>query len=112
MTLYRRFIEVNDNEGATWDWWLQTDGNEIPMAHLSAHIQARREQDRWYPYELTEDVLLGPDVDVLVKHAEENYYPLSNRVDGTLTLPEELDDEFDAELYKGGIRDFFKDGAE
>ena len=107
MTTYRRFIETNEHEGATWDWWLQTDGNELPMAHLSAYLQEEREEDRFYPYELTEELLPERDVDVLVKHAQVDYYPLSNKVDGVLTLPKVIDDGFDEKLYKGGIRDFF-----
>ena len=112
MTIYRRFVEQNEHEGATWNWWLQTDGNELPMAHLSAFLQQRSGEDLGgYPYELTEDLAINADVDVLVKHADEDYYPLHNKVDGVLTLPEELDQVFEEKLYKGGIRDFFNAGG-
>lgn len=107
MTIYRRFIEQNEHEGATWDWWLRTDGNELAMAHLSTYLQAAREVDRFYPYELTEDLLSEADVDVLVKHAQADYYPLSNKVDGVLTVPKVIDETLDDRLYKGGIKDFF-----
>lgn len=112
MTTYRRFIEQNESEGATWDWWLQLDGNETPMEILASYLETAREADNFYPYEMTEDLLPEHDVDILVKHAQEDYFPLSNKVDGTLKLPKVIDDEFDARLYKGGIRDFFTGGAE
>lgn len=113
MMIYRKFVEINEFEGATWNWWLQTDGNEIAMAHLSAWLQKRHEEEPYdYPYKLTEDVVLESEVDVLVKYADENYYPDHNKVSGTLTLPDVLDDDFEAKLYKGGIRDFFKSDEE
>lgn len=119
MTTYRRFIETNENEGETWNFWLRVDGNMTAMAVLGNHLDGIYEDfEEWdeCPFVLEDDDLEGHEVDLLVRYGDSGYMDQHNRVDGLLQLPADFA-EADSEavtkyLYKGGIRDFFKGGAE
>lgn len=100
MTDFVKFTENNDHEGETWNFWLQVDGNEDAIAELRALIADQEDE-----YELAEETTPESEVDVLVKHTGMGYMRYENKVVGVLTLPDTdaLDD-----LYKGGIKDFYK----
>lgn len=108
MSTYFRFVEENEHEGATWNFWLLSDGNEAELDRLADYLAAASEDDDEPQFMLAEDELTGSEVDLLVRFAEENYHLSHNKIDGRLSLPELLDDEFRDALYKGGIRDFFE----
>jgi hypothetical protein len=110
MTTYVRFIENNDNEGETWNFWLQRDGNETQLARLNAYLQTANEDN---PYEdefsMTDDELTTTQVDLLVRFAEDGYMASHNKITGRLELPDDFESEKDAarHFYKGDIRNFF-----
>lgn len=108
MSAYFRFIEENEHEGATWNWWLRSGGNEAELDRLTDYLAAEFEGDDEPQFMLAEVELSEPEVDLLVRFADENYHMSHNKVDGRLVLPEVLDETFRDDLYKGGIRDFFK----
>ena len=113
MTTYRRFIETNDNEGETWNFWLQVDGNMTGLAILGDVLD--KVNEGWIyqqPFVLVNDQLEEHEVDLLVRHGDSGYMDQHNKVDGSLQLPKDFtsaDEETVTDyLYKGGIRDFFK----
>lgn len=106
MTTYRRFIETNDSEGETWSWWLQVEGNELELDRLSGFLASFYDSDDVL-HGVAEDVITGPEVDLLVRFADVGYYRSQNKVDGFLSLPDDLAAAFVDDLYKGGIRDLF-----
>lgn len=113
-TMFVRFHEINEHEGADWDWWLQVDGNEDELAHLgellrNGELLAEDDEDAepWHELHM-EDVEPESVVDKLVQYAAEDYYALHNKVVGTFTCPETLAGD---RLYKGGIKQFFEAGG-
>jgi hypothetical protein len=106
------FEEVNDWEGETWTFWLQLTGNEDELTKLDDLLsQAEREIEYELPFTLyLENCENESVVDKLVQHSEEGYYDSHNMVLGKFTCPESLGEAAD-ELYKGGIRDYFKKDA-
>ncbi len=116
MTTYRRFIETNDNEGETWNFWLQVDGNAATLAILGNYLDGIYEDWDECPFVLEDDQLEGPEVDLLVRYGDSGYMNQHNKLDGSLRLPKDFtsadEETVTAYLYKAGILDFFKDGAE
>ena len=119
MTTYRRFIETNDHEGETWNFWLQFDGNMTALAVLNDKLDALNSELGAYDdpqFVLEDDQLEEHEVDLLIRFGESGYMSQHNKVDGSLRLPKDftsMDDEAVTDrLYKGGIRDFFHGGAE
>jgi hypothetical protein len=104
VSTYFRFVEENEHEGASWNFWLLSDGNEAELDRLVQFLDETNTEQ----YMVAEDELSGTEVDLLTRFTDDNYFPLHNRVDGVLSLPQELDEGFLEELYKGGIRTFFK----
>lgn len=104
MKTYRRLIESNDNEGETWSWWLQADGNETALKRLQdACLQFGDDM-----FELTEDLVHEAEVDILVRYTDGGYYSAHNKVDGALFLPKFGDyAAFWDQMYKGGIQSLF-----
>lgn len=118
MTTYRRFIETNEHEGETWNFWLQVDGNMTALAMLGDHLDGLYEDfQEWdeCPFVLEDDHLDGHEVDLLVRYGDEGYMNQHNKVDGSLTLPKDFSEaNFETVtkyLYKGGIRKFFTAGG-
>jgi len=112
-----RFNETNDNEGETWTFWLQANGNEDQLDKLwNLLIDAAKnpddedEEDEDFAYDLSDrrEVTLSEyDVDVRVKHAAgEGYMAAHHKVVGKFTCPDSLGDGAD-DLYKGKIRKLF-----
>lgn len=116
MTTYRRFIETNDHEGETWNFWLQVDGNMVALAVLGDKLDELNKPLIDRPFVLATDQLEGHEVDLLARYGESGYMKQHNKVDGSLRLPKDftsMDDEAVTDrLYKGGIRYFFHGGAE
>lgn len=115
MTTYRRFIETNDNEGETWNFWLQVDGNITALAILGDHLDMLYEDfEEWdeCPFVLEDDQLEGHEVDLLIRFGDSGYMDQHNKVEGSLMLPKDFGfADFEAVtkyLYKGGIRNFLQ----
>jgi len=110
MTTYVRFIEHNDWEGESWNFYLQVEGNENALLRLEEMLPADNED-----YELDLTVPYTKKlVKTLVKHSRTGYMRYHNRVDGVLDI--DLLDSIDwedgpAPFYKGGIKDFFLKGS-
>lgn len=105
-----RLHEINENEGATWTWWLEVGGNEEALGRLGELLRQAEDKDEAeddFPYSYApQDQEPESVVDKLVEYADENYYPSHNKVIGVFTCPDDLGDHQDV-LYKGGIRDLF-----
>lgn len=108
MTTFVWFRETNDHEGESWTFWLRRDGNEEALTALAKQLVEDGEKIEYdYPYQIDlTETLLEDQVDLLCDYAESGYYDSHNKVDGTLTLPENF--SIMDGLYKGGIRDLFK----
>lgn len=104
MRYFVELEETNDWEGETWSWWLQLDGNEDALRELGILLA----DDEWEEeYRLAYgEAVSEADVDLLALHSRSGYYPDHTKVTGILTLPADfrVDD-----LYKGGIRDYYKE---
>lgn len=118
---YRRLIENNDNEGERWNWWLYTgNGNESAINALKSFLERVGLDEE---YEITDDLVSERDVNVLVKYGGSGYTSYHNKVDGQFVLPdpdegeeqkgeksdEDLRDFWMEALYKGGIKELFKE---
>lgn len=106
-----KFTERNENEGETWVFWLQLDGNDAELVKLWDLLADLEDEDEDEPeFELddwAEETLPEEHVDVLVKHAGGTTYMAAHtKVVGTFTCPDELGDGGRA-LYKGQIRKLF-----
>lgn len=120
MTTYRRYTEANENEGETWTFWLQVDGNMVGLELLADRLEQLAKTPDGdmddYPYVLEDDQIEDRDVDVLVRFGGEGYMALHTKVDGSLRLPKKFlaGDPEGAEmlLYKGGVKKFFITEAE
>jgi len=109
---------MNDNEGETWAFWLQVDGNEEALEKLQEML-LEYEPDPEY-YHLTDIVIDESEVDTLVKYGnfDSGYWDVHHKVTGKLDLKkvrlpkwsEDGDtclDDHDT-IYKGQIKDHFK----
>lgn len=114
-----KFRENNDNEGESWNYWLQYNGNENELQKLKDYIDVNKDYfDVSYVLDMTP--VSQYEVDVLVKHSDSGYNQYENRITGTykFTEPEEKDLEFYENTneyfferwYKGGIKDSFTNG--
>ncbi len=117
-----KFTEHNDNEGESWNFWLQLDGNEDALARLKSIVDLQN--DAGYDEEYTLDMTSVPEneVDILVKHSDSGYMNYENKSVGKLTVPAfddklfEYQDEIDQavfdwtgdNLYKGRVMEMFK----
>ncbi|WP_068059325.1 hypothetical protein [Nocardia xishanensis] len=121
MTLFVRYIENNDHEGERWVFWLQKDGNEAALAELEQILETAEAEataaEGYYemPYQIPADIEPEAVVDKLVEYAEGGYMDGHNKVRGKLDLTRlrgrSWEGAFDT-LYKGGIRNMFKDDTE
>lgn len=113
-----RFTEENDNEGETWTFWLQKDGNQKALGELLDLIEqyelANNGVFSAYQLDLSFSVS-ETSVDILLEYANAYsgaYMRAHHKVAGTLhtPVPQEGQDiiyVLDDALYKGGIRDLF-----
>jgi len=116
-----KFREYNDNEGESWNFWLQLDGNEDQLNRLNRIIELENAAGCDTEYELDMEPVAEEEVDILVKHSDSGYMSYENKITGILTLPE-FDDslfEYESEIsdkvfewtsdnfYKGGIGELF-----
>lgn len=99
---YVRFIERNDNEGETWNFYIPLAGNSKEIEHLRELLK----EDDSESFSIHPAQLTTTEVDTLVKHASDNtsYMPAHNKLSGKLKMPDDVEDLFDR-LYKGGIKD-------
>lgn len=109
MTQFARLRETNENEGETWNFWLQVDGNEAEVSKLAALLDDLFDEEDSYdedPYDLTGDIESEQVVDVLVLYAEDGYMSSHQKITGRFTCPDDLGECGD-KLYKGGIKSMF-----
>ena len=108
-----KFTENNDNEGESWNFWLQLDDNQNELNKLQMYV-SRFDPNR-ESFELNMLPVDESEVDVLVKHTGQGYMDYENKITGYLALPE-IDDEIDEDggydwlmnnFYKGDIEQFF-----
>lgn len=109
---FGRLIEDNDNEGESWTWWLQLDGNEDELTKFAKLLDAAEVGADEVGYEFSYHLVISewePEsvVDKLVYYAEGGYYDSHNKVVGEFTCPASLGD-YATDLYKGAIRDLFR----
>lgn len=107
--MFVRFHEYNDNEGESWDFWLQLTGNEAEMAKLD-RLVSESADDEYYSLRMS-DVEPESVVDKLVQYAESGYMGAHNKVKGVLTCPDDLGEDAD-DLYKGGVEALFAPAKE
>lgn len=112
---FARFVEVNEHEGETWNFWLELTGdNGSQLETLQEHIWNATADEHGRPPEpalqeftLTEDVEDETIVDALVLYSDEiGYMPTHQKVTGVFTCPEDLGEHLE-KLYKGGIVKLF-----
>ena len=110
-----KFTENNDNEGESWNFWLQLDENQNELNRLQMLV-SRFDPNR-ESYEINMLPVDESEVDVLVKHTGQGYMDYENKVIGYLTLPE-VDENLDEDsgydwllnnFYKGDIENCFTD---
>ncbi|WAL67107.1 deaminase [Amycolatopsis cynarae] len=106
---FARFIETNEWEGETWNFWLQTTGNEEELARLRDYLARHGEQTEDAEFQLADDVLTESEVDLLVRYSDGGYTSSHSKVTGPMRFPEGFDHNAapDAQIYKGRIRHFF-----
>lgn len=109
-----KFREYNDNEGESWNFWLQLDGNEAELEKMSANLE-KFDSEGWYDLNL-KDPIPESEVDILVKHSDSGYMMNENKITGTFTSPEinATDDDEGWEwitdnFYKGDIARHFSE---
>ncbi len=110
-----KFVEQNEHEGETWNFWLQLDGNEKELKHLSAVMNTFTEDGEEYVLDLNA-VVTEDQVDTLVKHGGQGYMDYNNKITGVFTCPtptEDLDEDgywewLNDTFYKGDIARYFK----
>lgn len=105
---FARLTEYNDNEGETWNWWLQLTDNEAEITRLADLLATVQSDDPDPSYALhRDDIEPEPIVDKLVQYADSGYFAAHNKVIGTFTCPADLGGEGLDALYKGGVKDYF-----
>lgn len=116
-----KFTEHNDWEGESWNFWLQLDGNEAPLARLKSIVDLMNAAGYEEKYGLDMTPVQESEVDILVKHTDSGYMDYDNKIEGSFSLPhfdEELfnyEDEIDQKVfdymndlvYKGRISEHF-----
>lgn len=108
-TKFVRFIECNDHEGETWNFWLQLTGNEREIGKLELLLREAQEAAPFdLDYRLTTSIEPEPVVDKLVEYADESgaYMAAHKKVVGVFRCPDSLGEDLN-DLYKGGLRDHF-----
>lgn len=112
-TRFVKFTENNDNEGESWNFWLQLDGNEAQLKELQSWLGTF--DDNGESYELDMTPVDESEVDILVKHTDSGYMNYQNKVTGVFTCPQpQTKDEDDGwewlndQFYKGDIARHFK----
>lgn len=107
-----KFTEHNDNEGESWNFWLQYDGNEAQLKQLQSWLGTLDDDNDQYELDMT--LVAEAEVDILVKHSDIGYMNYENKVTGTFTCPEFIDKGNDSWeqladfFYKGDIERHFK----
>lgn len=99
------FVEDNENEGESWRFWLQQDGN-VDQLHV---LNILLEDNEDYTLNL-EKSISEADVDALVDNTRRGYMAFENKVSGFFVLPDPPDafGKHFCDLYKGRIKRYFK----
>ena len=70
MLQFVKLTEKNDNEGETWHYWLQFDGNTQELTKLKFFLDEHAGDDYDFPYELFDYTRYEDEVDILVEEAD------------------------------------------
>ena len=102
------FVETNDNEGESWSFWLQLDGNEQELRKLAELLDSDEFEEC---YSIDMNAVPEHEVDIIVKHSGSGYMAYHNKVEGKFIFPESDDDKgfYYSVFYKGGIATYFKE---
>lgn len=117
-----KFTDTNDNEGESWNFWLQFDGNEVELKKLE-RILGKFDEGGETSYSLDMSLVPESEVNSLVKYTDSGYMDYNNKVTGIFTCPtlsksidvfemeDEISDEafewLDQKFYKGEIQRYF-----
>lgn len=113
-----KFTENNDNEGESWNFWLQLDGNEESLQRLKDEIDSTSDQTLSDSYKLDLTPVPENDVNVLVRYSRRGYMMYENKVVGKFVFEVPTDDEVNdfhdtkaeyyyEKWYKGGLAEKF-----
>lgn len=112
-----KFKEYNDNEGETWYFFLQVEGNGERLVELQDLIETLcpPDEDPWFTLD-TDQWYPESEVDILVKHSPGGYMDTFQKITGKLQPidREKLVSDYEGELtldglYKGGVRYLFEE---
>lgn len=114
MTTYVKFTEHNEQEGETWHFWIPLDGSEATLAELKLALNERDPEGEEYDLDLSQS-LSETEVDVLLRYGgDTNYMAAHNKLSGVLVFTPaaiaRIKDPEDDPFYKGGIRQFVRNG--
>lgn len=111
MLTFIKFTEENDNEGETWNYYIQYDGNEVALERLGQIIDLDC-GDSPYSIDLSRR-FTEKEVDLLVENCGGNYMDDEQKFVGVLTLPKEPENKDDDwawqyldKFYKGQISNY------
>jgi hypothetical protein len=107
--MFVRLREKNENEGETYDYWLQVTSNEEALEELA---EALDDESFDEAFTLRMEVKRPEhEVDLLVEEAVDGYMESCQKFTGRLEWPSDqmsLENWQDA-IYKGSIEDCFKE---
>lgn len=120
-----KLTEKNEHEGETWRFWLQVDGNEQELLRLHVALDSLkvlyRDGEPGSPFvlDLVSHAKEESYVDALVEQADEEeggYMASDHKITGVLRVPnwpapEDFGSRMEQDLYKGGIRDLYRESA-
>lgn len=108
-----KFTENNDNEGESWNFWLQLDDNYPQLKELGAWLGTFDEDGEAFELDLTP--VPEEEVDAMVKHGRSGYMAYENKVTGKFTCPQPTEEEQEDgynwlldNFYKGDIERYFE----
>jgi len=106
MKNFVKFIEENDWEGETWNFYIPFKGNEEAIKKLAVRIRNSES------YTLVQTPISEKEVDILVKHDNfKGYMARENKLSGKLDFtdyPNKSTNGADDPFYKGDIEKYLK----
>jgi hypothetical protein len=110
-----KFTENNDNEGESWNFWLQLEDNEDQLKQLDSWLGTFDEDGESYELDM-KTILSEKEVDTLVEHGGQGYMNNNNKITGKFTCPQPNEAEqedgwewLNDKFYKGDIDRYFKE---
>jgi hypothetical protein len=112
------FIEVNDWEGETWNFYIPVAGNEEAVAllkeQLARVVAVDTNHESEHPYSISDKLRTSSQITTLTRFDDHcSYMAGHNLLEGTLTLPpfpkgltQKTAQDWEGQFYKGGITNF------